>query len=84
MKIKKNIAVSENGFVFDPTTGDSYSLNEIGTEFLNLMKAGKSKEKIQKEIMNKYDVDEITFEKSFHDFIKMLATYQLIEDHEEK
>ncbi|MFH2143861.1 MAG: PqqD family protein [Bacteroidota bacterium] len=83
MKIKKNIAVSENGFVFDPTTGESYSLNEMGTEFLNMLKSGKTKEKIKKEILLKYDVDEVTFEKSFSDFINMLVNYQLIEDYEE-
>ena len=38
MKLKRNIAVSESGFLFDPTSGESYSLNEQGLEILNLMK----------------------------------------------
>ena len=82
MKIKSNIAISENGFVFDPTTGESYSLNEIGTEFLNKLKEGVSKDELKAEVLVKYDVDEVTFEKSFSDFINMLHTYQLIEEYE--
>lgn len=27
VKIKKNIAISDSGFVFDPGSGDSYSMN---------------------------------------------------------
>ena len=42
MKLKRNIAVSESGFLFDPTSGESYSLNEQGTEILNLLKDKKS------------------------------------------
>ena len=34
MRLKKNIAVSDSGFVFNPTTGDSYSLNPVGKEIL--------------------------------------------------
>ena len=34
MKLKKNIATSESGFVFNPSTGDSFSLNTIGAEIL--------------------------------------------------
>lgn len=82
MKIKKNIAISENGFVFDPTTGESYSLNEIGIEYLNRLKDGASNEEIKAEILLKYDVDENTFESSFADFINMLQNYQLIENNE--
>ena len=34
MRIKKNIAVSETGFVFDPTSGESYSINREGQEII--------------------------------------------------
>jgi len=30
LKIKKSITLSDSGFVFDPGTGDVYSLNLIG------------------------------------------------------
>jgi len=32
MRIRKNIAISDTGFIFNPTTGDSYSINQVGQE----------------------------------------------------
>ncbi len=77
MKLKENIAVSDSGFIFDPTTGDSYSLNQVGLDFFLMMKEGKTKEEIKKKILDKYDTDEITFEKSYLDFKNMLIHNQL-------
>ena len=36
MNIRKDIAISDTGFVFDPVTGESFSLNPIGVEILSL------------------------------------------------
>ena len=38
MQIKKNIALSNTGFVFNPTTGDSYTINQVGQEILGVLK----------------------------------------------
>lgn len=80
MKIKKNIAVSESGFVFDPSTGESFSLNQIGLELVELLKQGGGFDSIKKRILEKYDVDEISFEKYYYDFINSLNQNQLLED----
>ncbi|RMG68810.1 MAG: PqqD family protein [Bacteroidetes bacterium] len=82
MRIKKNIALSESGFIFHPSTGDSYSVNPIGLEILNLMKAGQSSEEIKAHMLEHYRVDGDSFEKDFYDFQVMLRTYKLVEDHE--
>ena len=37
MKIKKNIALSDTGFVFNPGNGDSFSVNPIGLEILKIL-----------------------------------------------
>jgi len=34
MKISQNIAISENGFLFNPATGDSFSTNACGKEII--------------------------------------------------
>ncbi len=80
MKIKKNIAVSESGFVFDPSTGESFSLNQIGLELVELLKRGENIDAIKKEVLKKYDVDEISFEKYYYDFINSLNQNQLLEE----
>ena len=75
--LKKNIAVSESGFVFNPTTGDSFSLNGVGTEILKLMKDGKSEQEIKNTIQTLFEVDDETYEKDYYDFLKMLGQFKL-------
>ncbi|HDR68407.1 MAG TPA: PqqD family protein [Bacteroidaceae bacterium] len=82
MKLKKSIAISESGFVFDPMSGESFSVNEIGLEILTQLKQNKSVEKISEYFVKTYDVESSDFEKYFYDFIGMLRQYQLIEDND--
>lgn len=77
--LKKNIAVSESGFVFNPTTGDSFSLNGVGTEILKLMKEGKSEQEIKIAIQSLFEVDDETLEKDYYDFLKMLGQFKLLD-----
>ncbi len=79
MRLKKNIAVSESGFVFDPTTGDSFSLNKIGLEIIELLKQGKTDVEIVPGLLEKYDIDKGSLDKYYYDFIAMLQYYQLID-----
>lgn len=79
MTLKKNIAVSESGFVFDPTTGDSFSLNRIGLEIIDLLRQGKADDEITRGLLEKYDVDKGSLDKYYYDFISMLRYYQLID-----
>ncbi len=80
MRVKKNIAISESGFIFDPNTGDSFSLNQIGLEIVNLLKQGKPDNEIIPAILEKYDIDSIGLDKYYYDFIAMLQYYQLLDD----
>lgn len=79
MKIKRNIALSDSGFVFNPTTGDSFSTNPIGLEIIKLLKDDQNAEQVKKHILSKYMTDEATFEKDYYDFVNMLTKLQLIE-----
>lgn len=79
MKIRKNIAVSDTGFVFDPSTGESFTVNETGQEILNLLKKEKSYDEIAAAITTRYDIDRSGFEKYYQDFIEMLNHYHLID-----
>ncbi|MCF8430004.1 MAG: PqqD family protein [Bacteroidia bacterium] len=82
MKIKKNVAISESGFIFNPTTGDSFSTNPIGLEIIRMLKEEKSKDEIRKFILSKYITDDSTFEKDYYDFVMMLQTNQVADDSE--
>ncbi len=79
MKLKKNIAISENGFLFDPNSGESFSLNETGKKILSMLKEGKSEEDISKWFIKNYEVEESVFEQNFQDFITVLFNYKITE-----
>ncbi|MCF8276232.1 MAG: PqqD family protein [Flavobacteriales bacterium] len=79
ISLKKNIAISESGFVFNPTTGDSFSLNSVGTDILKLLKDGKGEKEVKTTVIDRYDVDEETFDKDYYDFLKMLGQYKLLD-----
>lgn len=83
MKMNKNLAISENGFLFNPITGESFSVNPIGALIIDLFKEGQSPEQIIKEIKTSYNADESTIEKDLYDFTALLEQYQLTE-HEDK
>ncbi|MFH0895895.1 MAG: PqqD family protein [Bacteroidota bacterium] len=79
MKIKKDIAISETGFIFNPSTGESFSVNYMGAEIISRMKEGLSFEEIKKEILEKFQTDEDTFEKDYNDYMNLLRGYNLLE-----
>jgi hypothetical protein len=80
MPIRENIALSENGFVFNPSTGDSYTLNNTGKEVLILIKEGKSITQITELMYEKYDTDRISLERYLIDFINELTVNNLMEE----
>ena len=80
MRLKKNIATSEAGFIFNPGTGDSYSSNPIGSEILSHLKEEFDRKEMIDLIYSKYDVDRIQFEKDFDDFISQLIDNNLLDD----
>ena len=84
MKIKRNIALSDSGFVFNPSSGDSFSTNPIGMEIIKMMKENKTKDDVRKYILHTYMTDEATFEKDFYDFENMLLKLNLMERQEVK
>ena len=82
MKIKRNLALSDSGFVFDPATGDSFSTNPIGLEIIKMLKEGKTPEDIKAHVIKSYMTDDVSFEKDYYDFINMLSKHNLVENKE--
>jgi hypothetical protein len=82
MKLNKNIAISESGLLFNPITGESFTINPIGVEIINLMKEEKDAIQINRVILDKYSTDPVTFEKDYQDFLGMLQHYKLLDLHD--
>jgi hypothetical protein len=79
LKIRKNIAISDSGFVFDPLSGESFSLNQIAMEIIEFIKKGNGFEAVSQHILEKYEVDAETFERYYYDFIATLKQFNLTE-----
>lgn len=80
MKIKENIAISETGFVFNPTTGDSFTLNETARKVIALINEGKTIEQTAKGLKETFDVDDTTLERYLFDFVYDLRINKLLEE----
>ena len=78
MKIPAEVKISDNGFVFNSKTGDSFSLNPTGLELIRMISEELSLEDIKAKFIEKYDVDDLTFEKDFYEFCTLLKHFQII------
>lgn len=79
MKLNQHIAMSATGLVFNPDTGESFSVNPIGIEILNYLREGMSLTEIISKVTEKYHVDRATIEKDLDDFLLVLKNYSLLE-----
>ncbi len=80
MNIKQNIAVSGAGMIFNPDTGETYTVNPIGAEIINSIKAGDSIGVITEKVTSKYAIEISAFKHDFEDFINLMKNFSLIED----
>ena len=79
MKLKTNIATSENGFIFNPTTGDSFTSNAIAAEILTHMKAGEIEAEIKRKILDRYEVESSQLERDWDDYMLQLKEANLLD-----
>ena len=79
MQLKKNIATSESGFIFNPSTGDSWSANPLAAEIMEWMKQGFAPAEIRQKISDKYEVDPLRLERDWDDFMNQLRHANLLE-----
>lgn len=80
MKIRNNIAVSESGFVFDPSTGESFTLNKTGQEIISLVKQGMDYEQILNSLLANYDGEKPLYERYLVEFFEELRNFNLLEE----
>ncbi len=79
MKINKNIAISESGFLFNPLTGEFFTLNPSGVEIFEMLREEHTFEHIMQTILSKYEIDGTTFERDYFEFAGLLKQFNLVE-----
>ncbi|MBN2746226.1 MAG: PqqD family protein [Bacteroidales bacterium] len=83
MKIKSNIAISDSGFLLNPSSGESFSLNPMGVMILKMVKEGKSLQEMSTEISQDYDVNQSILERDIEDFKGTLMQHGILEKGED-
>lgn len=78
MKLKSNIATSENGFIFNPATGDSFTSNPIAAEIINYLKSGETEKQIKARLLVKYEVEAKQLERDWEDYMLQLRNANLL------
>lgn len=80
LKIPSNIAISDSGFIFHPSNGETFTVNAIGSEIIKLLKEDKSYEEIFNFISKEYDVDEQTINKDLSEFLNQLKNLNILKE----
>lgn len=79
MQLKKNIATSAAGFVFNPATGDSFAASPLAAEILELLKAGHAPAAAQASILARYEVSASQLQRDWDDLASQLRQFGLVE-----
>jgi hypothetical protein len=77
--LQENLAVSDSGFLFHASTGETFTVNETGKTIIKLLQQKKEKEEIFLELEKEFDIEAVSLSKDYDDFINQLKTFSLLE-----
>lgn len=72
MKNLQQLAISEDGIAFDPTTGDTYTLNRTGAIALRKLAGGTPISEIVQELLQTYPTSCESVERDLADFVQQV------------
>jgi len=73
----KELAVSESGFVFDPYSGGTFTLNATGQVILKALQEGQAPDSIVTKLRVEFDQVPARIEDDIQDFLRTLQEYGL-------
>ena len=68
----KDLAISESGFLFDPYSGATFTLNNTGKFILQLLMDGKVIEEIESALRKKFEVGDEDLRNDIYEFVNLL------------
>jgi len=83
MNAISRLAISDEGFIFDPQKGNSFTTNRAGLFILGLLKAGAGEKEIVPRLVDRYRISRAQAEQDFLEFKEQLVSHQLLgENHD--
>lgn len=76
----QQLAISDDGFIFDPTSGQSFTVSDTGLFILKGLKQGKATDQIARQLTEIYDVDYDEARQDTLDFIMYLKNHRLLQE----
>jgi hypothetical protein len=73
-----DLAISDNGFVFDPLAGATYSVNPTGLCVLQALKEGLGKDAIAQRLADRFERAAQDPLRDVDEFIRMLRQHNLL------
>ena len=78
MQRLRSLALNPDGFAFDPTTGESYTLNGTGLIVLEGLREGLSPDEVAARLVERFEVSEEEASRDVDDFLDHLRTFRLV------
>lgn len=73
----KDLAISDSGFVFDPFSGGTFTLNETGRVVVGALREGLSESQIVERLRSGFEGVTPKVEEDVRDFLRTMAEYGL-------
>lgn len=78
MSAVKRLAMNDEGFVFDPATGDSFVVNETAAALLRGLQEGLDEAQLARRLAERFDVDDHRSSTDVDDFLMQLRVLRLV------
>jgi hypothetical protein len=69
----KDLAISESGFIFDPMSGATYSVNASGACIILALREGARRSEIVSRLRSSFTVDGADLDSDLGEFIRLLV-----------
>ena len=78
MERLQRLAISDEGFIFDPETGNSFTTNKVGLWIMGRLKEDRTVSQIFEDMVEQFDTDREEAQRDLMDFMEQLRASRLL------
>jgi len=78
MQRLRSLALNPDGFAFDPTTGESFTLNAPALAIVEGLREGLTPEQLTERLMERFEVTSLEASRDLDDFVDHLRSFRLV------